>query len=587
MPNGACLKSAPGPADNENVGTCPDAGNSVEETKATLQALLRTFDQQPGKCRTLIRELLSEDQEAFYAAAIHALKHREESRGYRHLISVLMGRDMLLRALCDRSLGREQAAALLGAALQIDSMADVNLANALASRAESEQTPAHDLARLMEIIGEASKHTRIPPSLRHMVRHPDPYLRSKAVLMLGRDNRSAAWLQNRLAEVDPRIRANAVESLWGYDSNDARELLRSACLDPNNRVAGNAALALYRLGEVAAIAQTVKMAAHDSPLFRASAAWVMGETADPRFAEMLVRMLGDASDMVRKRALAGLQRIKAARTRQSAVWRVAGWLGNGADGRRRLEFAVASEAGNQPAIFPTQVVVSEGGRPVTEFQVEEQVAADLLSVAFVFPEAAPGAPFNEGARRALAWKRPQDLWWAVAYLSQEAEGGTRVSPREATVPFASDAREARDLFDESRERVYFLDLWSAIRRALDPECGPAEGEGRLVVFSQGGCAAPEDYEELAAAATAARISVQAVSLAPDPQLEDLCVKTGGSLRLAPSEVEAPGLVLEAYLNLLTRYAVRYEPASPEAATVKLRIHTPEAWGECQIPIKGN
>ncbi len=576
------LKLSPPSADKTAVGTCAASDAFAEDVSARLLALVEDFGREPGKARILIRDLASRDREAFYAATLGILKNPEDTRGYRHLVSVLMGRDLLLRALCDRALGRAQAVALLRAALRIDSMADVNLANALASSAAENATAANDVARLMEIIAEASGNSRIPPALRHMVRHSDPYLRSKAVLMIGRETRSTAWLQNRLAEADPRIRANAVESLWGVDSGEARELLRTASQDPNNRVAGNAVLALYRLGEASAVAQTARMAGHVSPLFRASAAWVMGEAGDPRFAEMLARMLGDPSDVVRKRAMSALQRIKAARSRHTREWQVAAWLESGDETPRRLEVAVADEEGRQPVILPTQIALSEGGQAVTDYAVQLRRAPDTLSVAFVFPEATgSGAPFNSAGRELLAWKRPLDSWWAVPYLVEDAQGGTRVSLDDAAAPVATGKEDARNLFDESLERVYFPDVWSAVERALEPRSGPP-GDRRLVVFAGHRAGPPPDLDSLAASAAACRASIHAVSLQESAPLEELCRLTGGTFGLVHTEGEVQPLVQRAYLRLLARYSVTYSPVLT-ADSIKVRVHTSTAWAECQAP----
>jgi HEAT repeat protein len=49
-------------------------------------------------------------------------------------------------------------------------------------------------------------------------------------------------------------------------------------------VVGNALLALYRLGDEDSITKLVAMGSHESPEFRATAAWVMGETGDTVFA---------------------------------------------------------------------------------------------------------------------------------------------------------------------------------------------------------------------------------------------------------------------------------------------------------------
>ena len=97
----------------------------------------------------------------------------------------------------------------------------------------------------MEILGEISDRILILPSLMRLLRNANPHLRSKAALMIGRGSRSLTWAKRRLTDSDTRVRANAVEALWGMDTPEARELLDAASRDGNNRVAGNAWLGLY------------------------------------------------------------------------------------------------------------------------------------------------------------------------------------------------------------------------------------------------------------------------------------------------------------------------------------------------------
>jgi HEAT repeat protein len=280
-----------------------------------LLALSKDFDGQAPENRRLLRDLAEQDWHAFYSAAIEVLKNQHDSHCAIYIVKLLIGRDLLIDALCDPALSRDQAMAVARVASRIDSMTDVNLAKFLADRESPNETvrPA-ELMRLMEIMVEVSSFVRILPALKRMSRHPDPHVRSKAVLMIGRGNPASGWLQNRFAEPDPRIRANTVEALWGVDTAEARALLLAAARDDNNRVAGNALLALHRLGEGSAEPEVRKMADSESALFRATSAWVMGEIADPRFAGVLARLVGDSSQMVRKRAFSALGKI-AARTR--------------------------------------------------------------------------------------------------------------------------------------------------------------------------------------------------------------------------------------------------------------------------------
>ena len=165
----------------------------------------------------------------------------------------------------------------------------------------------------MDILSQISDGTRILPWLMRLLHHSNPYLRSKAVLLVGRASRNIKpEVRKGLTESDVRVRANAVEALGGLDTQEVRELLRSALRDGNNRVVGNAMLSLYRLGDRTVVPDLVEMAGHASAAFRATAAWVIGETADPSFMEVLTRMLNDPSVATRKRVFTALGRLRAA-----------------------------------------------------------------------------------------------------------------------------------------------------------------------------------------------------------------------------------------------------------------------------------
>ena len=70
---------------------------------------------------------------------------------------------------------------------------------------------------------------------------------------------------------------------------------------------------------------------------------------------------------------------------------------------------------------------------------------------------------------------------------------------------------------------------------------------------------------------ASKTSVQVISLTPCPPLEELCRGTQGSFRLAKSEAHLSKLVQEAYLALLSRFLVGYQPLAPGARTLNVRV----------------
>jgi len=148
---------------------------------------------------------------------------------------------MLLDALCDPGLNKEQAVALGRAAVRIDPAADATLARGLAdSETGQGAVLVRDAPRLMEILCEVGDPSRMTPSMLRLLRHPDSRLRSRAVKVVGRGSKSAKWVRQRLNESDPSIRANAIEALWSVATDEARILLKDAAADGHNRVAANA-----------------------------------------------------------------------------------------------------------------------------------------------------------------------------------------------------------------------------------------------------------------------------------------------------------------------------------------------------------
>ena len=556
-----------------------------------LQALVQGFERDAKENRELIRGLLDDDRQAFYSNTIEILKTGANSRGAQCLVALLVANDLLLPALCDPALTPEQALSVARVAIRVDSVADVNLARRLADCVSGGgPIQPEDTARLLEILGEISDGTRILPSLMRVMRHSDPHSRSKAVLIIGRGSRSVTWAQRRLSEEDHRVRANAVEALWGLDTAAARELLRFAAHDQNNRVAGNALLGLYWLGDCSVIPEILKMAAHDSSLFRSTAAWVMGETGDPRFTEALARLIKEPNNAVRKRGFAALGQIKVAvaQTFQASQWRLAGlFVGNNArEGSRRLQLAIVSEdGGEQPRIRPTELILSEDGRQVVTYKVMERPMAQAVSVFWVLPRSGgpPGFPWNQAVLACLRWKRPSDLWALMHYLPTGDLEDQNVSLADEPARFHSNPDGLTAALEAVPARTGCTDLWSAIWRSVRTDNAPVRGKRHVIIFShteEAKSAGPG----LISATLSSRALVQVISSVPNPALEYFCRRVRGNFQVAATDEEVAALVGQAYVNLLARYDISYRPVCPEAPTLKIRVHAPSGWGESELPI---
>ena len=275
--------------------------------RTRLETLLERLEREPETDTKEIDRLLERDPTAFQEGVVHLLRSDIGPRAIEFIVELLVSRGRLFDMLRRRSLTRDEAVEVARTAIRIDPKADLDLARRLAAEAPTLSSSA--ATRLLDVLGEVSDGKRLLPSLLLLLRASDARVRSKVVLMMARTNRSVDWARKRLADPDPRMRASAVEGLWGNPSGDALDLLKSAARDANNRVAANALYALYELDDEWTIAELLRMGNSDVPMFRASAAWAMGETADPRFAGALERMKDDPKDIVRRRAIAAQERM--------------------------------------------------------------------------------------------------------------------------------------------------------------------------------------------------------------------------------------------------------------------------------------
>lgn len=561
---------------------------SPDHIRTALNELVRNFETDAAGSRKQIRDLMDHDRGLFFSSAVEIMKTAGDSRGAQFVVALLSADGMLLQALSDSSLTREEALALGRAAKRADPTVDTSLARGLADCAMGEGSiVVSDPARVMEIICEIADPARLMPSLMRLLRHPNTYIRSKAVKMIGRGGRSVKWVMGRLSESDPRIRANAVESLWGVETPEARTLLIFAAVDSNSRVAGNALLGLYYLGDAAVLAEISKMAAHESTLLRSTAAWVMGETGDSRFTDSLRRLISQADPMVRKRAFAALNRIKTTNTQTpiGAEWHVAGRLlaGEKLKGMRKAMIAVSSDDfRDQPKVAPLQFILSEGGQYITSYKVMEKAPPEVISVIFVIPRSrgAAGGKFFDAVARCLAWKRPSDLWSILPYI--ETGDGEAPPPHDPDpAQFTAKADSLAASLSGTPKRMECTDLWTALWRATRPDNGQSRGRRHVIVLGsaeEGRIAG----HGLVSNVQTARIPLQAICCGPNGQLQEFCTRTRMPFHLCMEE-EISEIVRSAYLNLLARFEITYQPVLIEAVPLKVRVQTPIGWGESLIP----
>ncbi|GIU74656.1 MAG: hypothetical protein KatS3mg004_1743 [Bryobacteraceae bacterium] len=119
---------------------------------------------------------------------------------------------------------------------------------------------------------------------------PDARLRSRLALLWGRLATAARLAELYFDDPDPRVRANAIESLWGRDDEEAVARYRRALQDQSPRIVANACVGLYLAGRTEALRELKALGEHPEPRFRAAGAWAMGRTGDRRFLPVLAEM---------------------------------------------------------------------------------------------------------------------------------------------------------------------------------------------------------------------------------------------------------------------------------------------------------
>lgn len=272
---------------------------------ARVLALIQDFDHQPVIASGELRQQIEADRAGFVAEALETLPHVPESPGSLQVLRAIGSHPETLQRLTHPGAMSEEAAIGIARRLQaLDPLLDMKLLQLL------DNVPGWHASRVLQVVAAISDGKRIVSPLAHLLRHSDSRIRSKAALMIGQLNGNLWWVEQQMKESDPRVRANAVESLWGAQSREACALFRAAACDPSHRVAANAAVGLYRAGDVRLSRILDSMIANGTESFRAAAVWAMGQTEDPRFLPAIGALIAEPQGIVRQNAIRAMVRIR-------------------------------------------------------------------------------------------------------------------------------------------------------------------------------------------------------------------------------------------------------------------------------------
>lgn len=265
-------------------------------------------------CTGLIRRLAREYPDSFSDSAIRHLESPAQSSADRMITVLLVQGGSLFHRISDPlQSSRHRALKLFQRLLTADPSFDVKLARMLPDRSGVNHAEAYRgsrAERAIDILDETSRGRRLLPVLGHLVNSPDSSTCATATLFVGHRLKSPEWVGKQLERIDNRVRANAVESIWGLDTPPARQLLERFVNDRSNRVAGNSLVGLHIIG-MQGIVDVVNGMVNDSRHeFRATAAWTMGRMLDPQFVPQLHKLMKDENSRIRSLALRSLLEIR-------------------------------------------------------------------------------------------------------------------------------------------------------------------------------------------------------------------------------------------------------------------------------------
>lgn len=149
--------------------------------------------------------------------------------------------------------------------------------------------------------------------LLHLIQDQDERLRATIASTLGQlvDRTEATVLLQMLKDMDERVRANAIEALGSLGNRNLVGLLMRFRHDPDNRIRANALRALHGLGSRDIRTSLDEMVRSESPDFRASAAWLIGEIAqnEPGLVKLFPEIKFRDSTSVRDNMILALLKI--------------------------------------------------------------------------------------------------------------------------------------------------------------------------------------------------------------------------------------------------------------------------------------
>jgi hypothetical protein len=560
--------------------------------ESSLNNLVEGFPANPVASGKFLQRLLLDGPQQFFLEALPLLRAAPDSQGFYYVLALLHSHNLVLKNLCDPAFfTKQESIALAKRMSRVEPLFDMKLARMLlagegkAQGSEAEQA-VQSLAgmRLLEIMAEISDRGR-SLLLAQLLHHSNAQVRSKAALLVGKSTKDVKWVSQRMNETDSRVRANALEALWGVESEDCRQVFLDALDDPANRVVGNGILGLYLLGEPTAIHSVLTMIAHSDEVFRKTGIWLMGEIGDLRFLPVLARLMKDSPAALRPYVFRTFAKLKQKRSRLRALPALrlhAMGAKSLAEGWREIHVTAHSPSGQPIAgLKATQLALWENDDLILEYNVRSITEKEPLSIAFAVPRNTESVEMLSISERALEnclrLKRKADAWMIFQYCREEGMDAPGTEESMPELRFTVEAGIAeKSIHVRPPRRSSAHSLLQAVGSLL-PAMSRGRGRRYLILLDDGSCPPPDAsaLQEIVDRAKLAEIVIHGIS-PRETAWRDLSANTGGQWLLGPSDDVVPELLNGLYAHLMATYQVRYR--GDKAANLRIEVCTDQGFG---------
>jgi hypothetical protein len=603
----------------------------LEQYVSEISKAVKSFPEQETGAKRSLDRLSMEDPVLFFAAGINVVAGVQPCDGTRYLVLLLAKDKRLSNWLLDPNactLKAATAVALTAAEARVHVQSTLEMALNKALQQQASPPNTNRILRILSLIEAIGSQSHWNSFQVELMAYPDKVVRSKAALLIGRTERNTEWILRRLLDRDPRVQANAVETLWEL-GDAAKPHLREALKSKHGRVFANAALGLYRIGDSSTIQVLLEAMRHEEVAIRISALWAIGQTRDPRFLPALSQQFKSATGKVRLAVAGAMSRIRQREKSSDEKLRLQITVAEAAldaAGERRIVFSVASRPAHDfNGLKATEFFVSENGAPVDVYEVRTATGSDLLVAGFVAPwsESAdellePG--FREGLSRCLAMKRKDDVWRIDRYAatpqtradastdaaaSETKPAGTKPSDR-GTLPY--DEAVITPQIAAANGWVAEIDQLRKIAAVAGPRTRAAtsglaamerqckaihQRNGRRHIFIVLDEAAAGELQQESAAAQMRALTqehgaifhgIAVGAVASWLSLKDVCTSNPEGTFAATDPAGVAEELASSYAALRNKFEIRYVlPASP--GVVKLGIASGRGSGEAEVTLE--